>query len=64
METKKQVEMEEKEMPLLEQKGYERLVNEIIPVQQTEVYRKPTEKVVEEAVKELNPDKDSMDCRG
>lgn len=64
METKKQVGIEEKEVPLLEQKGYEKLVNEIVPVQQTEIYRKPTEKVVEEAVKELNPDKDSMDCRG
>ena len=27
-----------------------------MPVQQAEVYRKPTKKVVEEAVKELNPD--------
>ena len=41
---------------MLEHKGYERMMNEIMPVQQAEVYRKPTKKVVEEAVKELNPD--------
>lgn len=32
------------------------MVNEIVPVQQAEVYRKPTHKAVKEAVKELNPD--------
>ena len=55
---------ETKETPLLEQKGYERIVNEIVPVQQTEVYRKPTKKVVKEAVKELNPDLYSLGSRG
>ena len=34
MKTKKQKETNEKEIPLLEQKGYERMVNEIVPVQQ------------------------------
>ena len=56
MKTRKQKETGEKEVHLLEQKGYERMMNEIMPVQQAEVYRKPTKKVVEEAVKELNPD--------
>ncbi len=32
MKTKKQKETNEKEIPLLEQKGYERMVNEIVPV--------------------------------
>jgi ATP-dependent Lon protease len=45
-------------------KGYERMMNEIMPVQQAEVYRKPTKKVVEEAVKELNPDTNSLGSRG
>ena len=62
MKTKNLKEM--KETPLLEQKGYERIVNEIVPVQQTEVYRKPTKKVVKEAVKELNPDLNSLGSRG
>lgn len=53
MKTRKQKETNEKEIHLLEQKGYERMMNEIMPVQQAEVYRKPTKKVVEEAVKEL-----------
>ena len=44
MKTKKQKETNEKEIPLLEQKGYERMVNEIVPVQQVEAYRKPTQK--------------------
>ena len=48
----------------VEQKGYERMMNEIMPVQQAEVYRKPTKKVVEEAVKELNPDTNSLGSRG
>ena len=39
MKTKKQKETNEKEIPLLEQKGYERMVNEIVPVQQVEAYR-------------------------
>jgi len=52
MKTRKQKETNEKEIHLLEQKGYERMMNEIMPVQQAEVYRKPTKKVVEEAVKE------------
>ena len=53
MKTRKQKETNEKEIHLLEQKGYERMMNEIMPVQQAEVYRKPTKKVVEEAVKEF-----------
>ena len=48
----------------LEQKGYEKMVNEIVPVQQAEVYRKPTRKAVKEAVKELNPDTNSLGSRG
>ena len=39
MKTKKQKETNEKEIPLLEQKGYDRMMNEIMPVQQAEVYR-------------------------
>ena len=64
MKTKQEKSDDKKEMPLLEQKGYERIVNEIVPVQQTETYRKPTKKVVKEAVNELNPDADSLNCRG
>lgn len=64
MKTKQEKSDDKKEMPLLEQKGYERIVNEIVPVQQTEAYRKPTKKVVKEAVNELNPDADSLNCRG
>ena len=48
----------------LEQKGYERMVDEIVPVQQAEAYRKPTNKAVKEAVKELNPDTNSLGSRG
>ena len=48
----------------LEQKGYEKMVNEIVPVQQAEAYRKPTNKAVKEAVKELNPDTNSLGSRG
>ena len=47
-----------------EWKGYERMVNEIVPVQQVEAYRKPTQKAVKEAVKELNPDTNSLGSRG
>ena len=54
----------EKEIHLLEQKGYERMVNEIVPVQQAETYRKPTQKAVKDAVKELNPDTNSLGSRG
>ena len=61
MKTKKQKETNEKEIPLLE---YERMVNEIVPVQQVEAYRKPTQKAVKEAVKELNPDTNSLGSRG
>lgn len=64
MKTKKQEETSEKEVHLLEQKGYERMVNEIVPVQQTEAYRKPSHKAVKEAVKELNPDTNSLGSRG
>lgn len=45
-------------------KGYERMVNEIVPVQQAETYRKPTQKAVKDAVKELNPDTNSLGSRG
>ena len=38
MKTEKQKETNEKEVPLLEQKGYERMVNEIVPVQQAEAF--------------------------
>lgn len=60
MKTKNQKKVDEKEMPLLEQKGYERMLNEIVPVQQTETYRNPTQRVVKEAVRELNPDTNSL----
>ena len=62
MKTEKQKETNEKEVHLLEQKGYERMVNEI--VQQAETYRKPTQKAVKDAVKELNPDTNSLGSRG
>jgi hypothetical protein len=64
MKTKKQKETNKPDVHLLEQKGYEKITNEIVPVQQTETYRKPTQKVVKEAVKELNPDTNSLDSRG
>ena len=54
MKTEKQKETNEKEVHLLEQKGYERMVNEIVPVQQA----------VKDAVKELNPDTNSLGSRG
>ena len=58
MKTRKQKETGEKEV------HYERMVNEIVPVQQAEAYRKPTNKAVKEAVKELNPDTNSLGSRG
>ena len=64
MKTEKQKETNEKEVHLLEQKGYERMVNEIVPVQQAETNRKPTQKAVKDAVKELNPDTNSLGSRG
>lgn len=64
MKTKKPKETNEKEVHLLEQKGYERMVNEIVPVQQVETNRNPTNKEVKEAVRELNPDINSLDSRG
>lgn len=69
MKTKKQKETSEKEtsekdIHLLEQKGYEKMTNEIVPIQQAETYQKPTKKVVKEAVKELNPDINSLGSRG
>lgn len=64
METKMSKEIKAEEVSLLEQKGYEKIVNEIMPVQQAETYSNPTQEVVEEAVKELNPDKNSMNSRG
>ena len=47
MKTRKQKETNEKEIHLLEQKGYERMMNEIMPVQQAEVYRIQTAWVAE-----------------
>lgn len=69
METKNTTEMTADKMqldetPLLEQKGHEPLDNEIMPVQQAETYCSPTDAAVEEAVRELNPDKNSMNSRG
>ena len=64
MKTKNQKKVDEKDMPLLEQKGYERMLNEMVPVQQTETYRNPTQSVVKEAVRELNPDTNSLGSRG
>lgn len=64
MKTKNQKKVDEKDMPLLEQKGYERMLNEIVPVQQAETYRNPTQRVVKEAVRELNPDTNSLGSRG
>ena len=65
MKTKKQKETNEKEFHWLEQKGYERMVNEIVPVQQqVETNRNPTNKEVKEAVRELKPDINSLDSRG
>ena len=69
MKAKKQKETREKETSekdshLPEQKGYEKITNEIVPVQQAETYREPTKKVVKEAVKELNPDINSLGSRG
>lgn len=64
MKARKQKETGEKELHLLEQKGYEKMANEIVPVQQTEAYCNPTHKEVKEAVKALNPDANSMGSRG
>ena len=58
--TKKQKETNEKEVHLLEQKGYERMVNEIVPMQQVEACHNPTKKEVKEAVRKLNPDINSL----
>ena len=60
MKTKKQKETSEKEVHLLEQKGYERMVNEIVPMQQVEACHNPTKKEVKEAVRKLNPDINSL----
>lgn len=64
MKTNEREEMKEKVTPLLEQKKYKRMVNEIVPIQQAETYRNPTQKVIKEAVNELNPDVESMESRG
>ena len=64
METKKENTSKRQETPLLEKKGYQKMTNEIIPVQQTGAYSKATSKKVKEAVKELNPDRNSMTSRG
>lgn len=45
MKTKKQKETNKPDVHLLEQKGYEKITNEIVPVQQTETICKPTQKV-------------------
>ena len=60
MKTKNQKETNEKEVHLLEQKGYERMVNEIVPMQQVEACHNPTKKEVKEAVRKLNPDINSL----
>ena len=60
MKTKKQKETNEKEVHLLEQKGYERMVNEIVPMHQVEACHNPTKKEVKEAVRKLNPDINSL----
>ena len=60
MKTKKQKETNEKEVHLLEQKVYERMVNEIVPMQQVEACHNPTKKEVKEAVRKLNPDINSL----
>ena len=60
MKTKKQKETNEKEVHLLEQKGYERMVNEIVPMQQVEACHNPTKEEVKEAVRKLNPDINSL----
>ena len=64
MKTKNQKKVDEKDMPLLELKGYVLMLNEIVPVQQTETYRNPTLRAVNEAVRELNPDTNSLGSRG
>ena len=64
MKTEKQKETNEKEVHLLEQKGYERMVNEIVPVQQAETYRKPPRKAVKDAAKKLTPVTTSLGSRG
>ena len=64
MKTRKQKETSEKELHLLEQKGHEKMANEIVPIQQAEAYRNPTHQAVKEAVKMLNPDTNSMGSRG
>uniref|UniRef100_UPI00242D6281 hypothetical protein n=1 Tax=Bacteroides acidifaciens TaxID=85831 RepID=UPI00242D6281 len=46
MKTKKQKETNEKEVHLLEQKGYERMVNEIVPMQQVEACHNPTKVII------------------
>ncbi|WP_300549811.1 hypothetical protein [uncultured Bacteroides sp.] len=64
METKRQETTKAKDMPLIEQKGYERMENEITPIQRVDTYAEPTKKAVSDAVKELNPDINSMNSRG
>lgn len=69
METNNSTEMTAEKMqldetPRLEQKGYEPQENEIMPVQQAETYCSPSDAAVEEAVRELNPDCNSMNSRG
>lgn len=64
METDNLKETNDNELHLLEQKGYERMVNEIVPVQQDEKYSEPTPNEVKKAVRELNPDEDSFGSRG
>lgn len=52
------------DVSLLEDKGNEKIANDMLPVQQTETYSNPTQKVIDDAVLELNPDENSMDSRG
>lgn len=62
MKAKKQ--KNNKEIPLLENKGNRRVVYEIAPIQQTAAYSSASKKSVKNAVEELNPDMSSMESRG
>lgn len=64
MEAKKPEKTNENKSPSVEKKEYEKILNGRVPIQQAEIYRKPSENVIEDAVKELNPDRNSMESRG
>ena len=65
MKTRNKKKQVKKRGPLVRsKKDMKKMVNEIVPVQTGEVYRKPTHKAVKEAVKELNPDTNSLGSRG